>query len=62
MPEFLIFELDPAGGFCGFPAEIPGLPPAETIRQELIRRNRITNQLTCPGAADPRIRNARGQA
>ena len=45
MPELLIFEMDPTGGFCGFPAEIPGLPPADIMRQELIRRNKIVKQL-----------------
>jgi hypothetical protein len=45
MPELFIFEMDPTGGCCGFPADIPGLPPAEIMRQELIRRNRIANQI-----------------
>ncbi len=45
MPELQIFELDPTGGCCGFPAEIPGLPPADMMRQELIRRNKIIKQL-----------------
>jgi len=45
MPELQIFELDPTGGCCGFPAEIPGLPPADMMRQELIRRNNIVKKL-----------------
>ena len=45
MSELQIFELDPTGGCCGFPAEIPGLPPADMLRQELIRRNKIVKQL-----------------
>ncbi|HUY00276.1 MAG TPA: arsenic metallochaperone ArsD family protein [Candidatus Deferrimicrobium sp.] len=45
MPELFIFEMDPTGGCCGFPADIPGLPPAEIMRQELVRRNRIANQV-----------------
>ncbi|MHA1650019.1 MAG: hypothetical protein ACTSYB_07480 [Candidatus Helarchaeota archaeon] len=45
MPELYIYELDPTGGYCGFPAEIPGLPPAELMRRELIRRNKITKQI-----------------
>ena len=45
MPSLTIYELDPTGGFCGFPAEIPGLPPADAMRQELIRRNKIIKNL-----------------
>ena len=45
MPELQIFEIDPTGGSCGFPAEIPGLPPADMMRQELIRRNNIVKKL-----------------
>jgi len=45
MPDLIIYELDPTGGFCGFPAEYPGLPPAEVMRQELVRRSRIANQV-----------------
>ncbi|MHA1268030.1 MAG: arsenic metallochaperone ArsD family protein [Candidatus Helarchaeota archaeon] len=45
MPTLFIFELDPIGGFCGFPAEIPGLPSAEVMRQELIRRSQIIKEL-----------------
>ena len=45
MPELQIFEIDPTGGSCGFPAEIPGLPPADMMRQELIRRNKIIKKL-----------------
>lgn len=45
MTELQIFELDPTGGCCGFPAEIPGLPPADMMRNELIRRNKIVKQL-----------------
>ena len=45
LPELKIFELDPTGGCCGFPAEIPGLPPADMLRNELIRRNKIVKQL-----------------
>jgi hypothetical protein len=43
--DLVIYELDPTGGFCGFPAEIPGLLPADRMRQELIRRSRVTNQI-----------------
>ncbi|NVM55666.1 MAG: arsenic metallochaperone ArsD family protein [Candidatus Helarchaeota archaeon] len=45
MPDLYIFEMDPTGGYCGFPAEIPGLPPADVMRQELIRRNKVIKQL-----------------
>jgi hypothetical protein len=45
MPDLIIYELDPTGGFCGFPAEIPGLPPVDLMRQELIRQSHIVNQL-----------------
>jgi len=45
LPELIIYEKDPMGGSCGFPAELPGLPPALVIRQELTRRNKIVNQL-----------------
>ena len=45
MPDLIIYELDPTGGFCGFPAEIPGLPPVDIMRQELIRQSRVVNQL-----------------
>lgn len=45
MPDLIIYELDPTGGFCGFPAEIPGLPPVDMMRQELIRQSRVVNQL-----------------
>lgn len=45
MVPLQIFELDPTGGFCGFPAEIPGLPPADMMRQELIRRNKVVKQI-----------------
>ena len=46
VPETLyIYELDPTGGYCGFPAEISGLPPANVIRQELIRRNKIIKMI-----------------
>ena len=45
MPKLYIYERDPTGGTCGFPAEIPGLPSADFIRQELIRRNKIVKQI-----------------
>lgn len=45
MSGLIIYELDPTGGFCGFPAEIPGLLPADMMRQELIRQSRIANQI-----------------
>ncbi|MFX1298357.1 MAG: arsenic metallochaperone ArsD family protein [Promethearchaeota archaeon] len=45
MAILCIYETDPTGGWCGFPAEIPGLPPANSIRQELIRRNKIIKRL-----------------
>lgn len=45
MNELIIFEMDLTGGTCGFPAPIPGLKPADQIRNELIRRNRIINNL-----------------
>lgn len=45
MPDLVIYELDPTGGFCGFPAEIPGLPPANLMRQELVRRSQIVNEI-----------------
>ncbi len=45
MKQLVIYELDPTGGCCGFPAEIPGLPPADAMRHELVRRNRIAKQL-----------------
>jgi len=43
--ELIIYELDPTGGFCGFPADIPGLPPAEIMREELVRQSQIVNQI-----------------
>ncbi|MHA1230245.1 MAG: arsenic metallochaperone ArsD family protein [Candidatus Helarchaeota archaeon] len=39
MKELKIYERDLTGGLCGYPAEIPGMPSAEEIRKELIRRN-----------------------
>ncbi len=45
MPDLIIYELDPTGGFCGFPAEIPGLPPVDVMRQELVRQSRVIDQL-----------------
>ncbi len=40
MDKLEIFELDLTGGTCGFPANIPGIPSADQIRTELIRRNK----------------------
>jgi len=40
-----IYEKDPTGGLCGFPADIPGVPSADIIRNELIRRNRIIKKI-----------------
>ncbi|MHA1300679.1 MAG: arsenic metallochaperone ArsD family protein [Candidatus Helarchaeota archaeon] len=45
MVKLFIYELDLTGGTCGFPASIPGQAPADTIRNELIRRNRITKEI-----------------
>ncbi len=45
LSELVIYEKDPMGGTCGFPAELPGLPSASFIRQELIRKNKIVKQL-----------------
>jgi Arsenical resistance operon protein ArsD len=45
MSELTIYELDPMRGHCGLPAEIPGLPPVDMMREELIRQSRVVNQL-----------------
>jgi len=45
MDELKIFELDLTGGTCGFPAKIPGIPSADQIRNELIRRNRAVKDI-----------------
>lgn len=45
MPELYIYEQDPTGGTCGFPAELPGFPSSACIREELIRRSKIIKQL-----------------
>lgn len=45
LPDLIIYELDPTGGFCGFPADIPGLAPADMMREELVRQSQVVNQL-----------------
>ncbi len=45
MPELYIYEQDPTGGTCGFPADLPGFPSPNQIRDELIRRSKIIKQL-----------------
>ena len=45
MPKLLIYELDPTGGTCGFPAPIPGQPSVNSLRNELIRRSKITKEI-----------------
>ena len=45
MTILTIYEKDLTGGTCGFPANIPGMPSAEQIRNELIKRNRVIKQI-----------------
>ena len=45
MDKIIIFELDLTGGTCGFPAKIPGIPSADQIRNELIRRNKVVKNI-----------------
>ena len=45
MSKIIIYELDMSGGTCGFPAPIPGQPPVNKMRNELIRRSRITKRI-----------------
>ena len=45
MDKIKIFELDLTGGTCGFPAKIPGIPSADQIRNELIRRNKVVKSI-----------------
>lgn len=45
MKNLFIYELDLTGGTCGFPAQIQGQAPVEAIRNELIRRSRITTEI-----------------
>ena len=45
MAKLKIFELDLTGGTCGFPAKIPGIPSADQIRNELIRRNKVVKSI-----------------
>ncbi|MHA1379741.1 MAG: arsenic metallochaperone ArsD family protein [Candidatus Helarchaeota archaeon] len=45
MSKLYIYELDITGGTCGFPASVPGQAPVNIIRNELIRRNKITKDI-----------------
>ena len=45
MSKLFIYELDPTGGTCGFPAPIPGQSSVNSLRNELIRRSRIVKDL-----------------
>jgi len=45
MSKLIIFEIDPTGGTCGFPAPLLGQSSTNVIRDELIRRSRITREI-----------------
>ncbi len=45
MLKLYIYELDPTGGTCGFPAPIPGQRSVNSLRNELIRRSRVVKDL-----------------